>query len=485
MNVELLRRNLNLMCTYNIDNGNFKVKQRAICILGMHRSGTSAVTRATNLAGTYLGESADLIDPGFDNPEGFWERQDVVRLHDRLLSTFKRTYDTLLPMPEDWHRSLEVESFKDELKRLVFTKFSTCSLWAWKDPRTCLLLPLWREVLEELDVDLHCLIVLRNPLDVATSLQKRNGFTVAKSLGLWLNHNLSIFRATRGIPSALIFYDSLLEHGEAELHRCFDNLGLPWHLDEANQAELERFLRPDLRHSRSGRSLPVEEYGPAARLYNALAGLEPFCKDHWAALPEDVQHIWDEYNGYAQMFAPDLLEKFDLAKGVVQVTHELQARAERLNSLQQHLADAQEKLVAEKLKSGESEQKVVILEAAADTLSESLAEAQARIAALETELNDSRSYQSTLRQQLEARTQELNGLEKRLVDSENVAHQLKSGFDSTQQAISALQRELGLAKERATSLENQIDDIYRSLSWKITNPLRSVGQTLLHRKNKS
>ena len=56
----------------------------ATCIAGMHRSGTSMVARALHEAGLYLGEEPDLMRPGPDNPEGFWERTEVVAVNDAL-----------------------------------------------------------------------------------------------------------------------------------------------------------------------------------------------------------------------------------------------------------------------------------------------------------------------------------------------------------------------------------------------------------------
>lgn len=52
----------------------------AILISGMHRSGTSALTRILNLLGTELGN--DLLPPHADNPHGYWESGAAVALND-------------------------------------------------------------------------------------------------------------------------------------------------------------------------------------------------------------------------------------------------------------------------------------------------------------------------------------------------------------------------------------------------------------------
>ncbi len=62
-----------------------KGKARAICILGMHRSGTSTVARTINLLGAYLGEDEKMMPPSPNNPEGYWEHMELFNLHVRLL----------------------------------------------------------------------------------------------------------------------------------------------------------------------------------------------------------------------------------------------------------------------------------------------------------------------------------------------------------------------------------------------------------------
>ena len=77
--------------------------QRAILVLGMHRSGTSAVTGALRLCGVELG--TELMQPGSDNPKGFWEHAGVVAIHERLLAALERSWNDPRPLPADWLQS--------------------------------------------------------------------------------------------------------------------------------------------------------------------------------------------------------------------------------------------------------------------------------------------------------------------------------------------------------------------------------------------
>jgi|SRR3972149_4312782 len=93
--------------------------QRAICILGMHRSGTSVITRAINLLGAYIGEEKDLYPPAPSNQKGFWERKDIVDLHNSILTHFGGGWYSFTPLPEQWHKSEDTKPFKEELIKLI------------------------------------------------------------------------------------------------------------------------------------------------------------------------------------------------------------------------------------------------------------------------------------------------------------------------------------------------------------------------------
>ncbi len=210
---------------------------KAICVLGMHRSGTSVFSRAINLMGAYLGEPSDLLSPTDenreefkrmhpDNPVGFWEHLSIMDLHDRLLARLDSRWDTTVPLPRGWHLSEDVAAYRAELVELVKVNFSGHQLWAWKDPRTSILLALWKDVLLELGVELACVFVVRNPLDVARSLGQRNGFSHDKGFGVWFNYHMAALPEIVDIPTAFVSYDNLLADWEEALGACTARLGI-------------------------------------------------------------------------------------------------------------------------------------------------------------------------------------------------------------------------------------------------------------------
>lgn len=292
------------------------MSSKAICILGMHRSGTSTITRALNLLGVYLGVEKDLVPPYPENPEGFWERLDIIRIQERLLAAQKRTWDTIMPLPEEWHVASEVQSFRDELVALLKQNFSGDPLWGWKEPRSMLLINLWINILDELEIELDVVFVVRNPLDVARSLQKRNGFPLDKSFGIWFNYNITALRAISNIPTVFLSYDKFLTNWEPELRRCAHDLSIEWPQKDTDLKErIHSFIRPDLRHSCSSME-DLHNMGapqPVLKLYELLLSL----LDGDASIDSvrgTVNDLYRDFSANSRFYQHDMLTSWDIGR---------------------------------------------------------------------------------------------------------------------------------------------------------------------------
>lgn len=293
---------------------------KAICVLGTHRSGTSTITRALNLLGAYLGEEKDLMKPLPENPEGFWERLDLYYLQNRMLAVMKRGWDATAPLPERWHESDEIRPLKAELADLVSREFAGQPLWMWKDPRSCLLLPLWKDVLSEFGIDLKVVFVVRNPLDVAHSLKKRNGFPMDKGLGIWFNHTLSALRGIEGLETVFLSYDRFLGDWETELKKCANGLGIEWPADKAGlRAKMASFVRSDLRHSASGLDElhAAKAPDPVIRLHSYLLDLQSGMRTDAGSVAEV---LYQEFLGYARLFDFDMAALADCRSRLEEAT---------------------------------------------------------------------------------------------------------------------------------------------------------------------
>jgi hypothetical protein len=223
-------------------------RRRAILVLGMHRSGTSALTRILNLSGAALPDR--LVEPSQTmNETGFWEPREVVDFHDEVLAAAGSAWDDVLGFPTAWFESTAAAAFRDRLDDIIGREFGGASLLVVKDPRLCRLLPLWRPVLAARGLAPLAVIPIRNPLEIAASLEKRDGFGEGKSLLLWLGHFLAAEYATRDLPRCFVSYESVLSDGPAVVRQIGSALEIAWPRppDEAG-CDIDGFLTNRLRH---------------------------------------------------------------------------------------------------------------------------------------------------------------------------------------------------------------------------------------------
>lgn len=279
---------------------------KAVCILGMHRSGTSTVARAVNLMGVHLGDEAKMMPATEANAEGYWEHLEIYDLQIRLLERMGLDWDVSEPLPEGWAKSEAVRPYKEELARIIKNNFGGRPLWAWKEPRTCILMPLWREVLEQAETKLTCLFVMRNPVEVAGSVMRRDGLPFNKALGIWFHHNIAALKDAAGLPTVFLSYEKLLEGWEPELRRCAAALELEWPKDEAQfRKTMDAFIQPGLRHNRSSAEQLKTLPAPVRELYQLLldASTLPVYDNRF---DETINRLSREFHEYASFFPDEL-----------------------------------------------------------------------------------------------------------------------------------------------------------------------------------
>jgi hypothetical protein len=226
----------------------------AYLVLGMHRSGTSAVTQVLALAGASLPENVMAGDE--HNAKGYFEPWKIALFNDARLRAGGAAWDDIFAFP---YRPLGTKAERGWLNRaeaLFEEEYGEVRYPLLKDPRATVLLPFWRTVLTELEVGARCVIPVRHPLAVAGSLARRNGFAAEKSVLIWTAYMLAAEAYTRGLPRAFVSYDGLLHDWRAEVARieAAHQAPLP-KLTETAAKAIDRFLTPELRHNDSGTGL--------------------------------------------------------------------------------------------------------------------------------------------------------------------------------------------------------------------------------------
>jgi hypothetical protein len=221
-----------------------------VVVLGMHRSGTSSV------AGTLvrLGAAAPqhLIAPNAANETGFWESSVIMDLNDAILAASGSDW-------KDWRRfdperidGVEARAFRARANAALAEEFGEVGLAVMKDPRMCRLMPFWGPVLEEAKCSVRVLLPIRSPLEVAWSLNCRDGLGPAYGCLLWLRHVLDAEAETRGMARVVLDWPEFLGDRRKALRRVSEQLGLIWpHWHERALAEVDQFVSADLRRHRA------------------------------------------------------------------------------------------------------------------------------------------------------------------------------------------------------------------------------------------
>lgn len=245
-------------------------KTQVICILGMHRSGTSLISRIINLLGVYLGPEDQLRKAAKDNPLGFWEHRRLTALNDEILSRLGGSWHEPPVFRPGWEITPALQDLRERARAVIDEDFAAAKLWAWKDPRTCLTLPFWQRLLPPM----RYVICLRNPADVAYSLERRDGFSFEKSVHLWLFHVVSSLQHTAGHPRLLLFYEDFMAQWPQELRRLARYLGACARAEEEDtQKAVREFLKAELQRHHTSLAHTADHPGlpyPAKALYMIL-----------------------------------------------------------------------------------------------------------------------------------------------------------------------------------------------------------------------
>ncbi|HWB51609.1 MAG TPA: glycosyltransferase [Stellaceae bacterium] len=301
----------------------------ALVVLGMHRSGTSALTGMLHRLGVVLGEQ--LMPATSDNPRGYWEHADIVKVHERLMAALGWAWEDIRTPPPGFENGAAGRMAYDEIVALLHRDFAGAPLWGIKDPRLCRLMPLWAPLLAAEGVEPCYLLALRHPLDVAASLTARDGIGTARGLMLWLGHLLDAERATRGKPRIIVHYEELIggRGWRAVADRIAAELGIVW--PRPDEAAIDAFLAPELRRRRNSDSTPAPLPTWIASVYDAFrAGelhLDTVCDD-----------IANQSARAGELFVPVLGEA---VQALVQARAQRQAQEHAIAELTQRLTRAE------------------------------------------------------------------------------------------------------------------------------------------------
>lgn len=277
-----------------------------ILVVGMHRSGTSLLGSILQAIG--VSTPGELIPGDVNNPEGYFERRDVTDLQEQLLIQLGRWWPSaegVLELPPEWLLQPCTRQFLDQLQAILAAESRRQDgPWAIKDPRTSLLLPLWRRVCGELRIPLRLLLAVRDPAEVAASLCRRDaeaaGMTVRRAEQLWWRHHQAVLDHSVDLPLEIIDYGRWFDSPRSareQLLRLMAFCDLPAQSSAVEDAPDPRIdvalqqIRPEHRRSRG---IALAGQTPAQICYRQLRGSEAAARTH--ATPQRLlsrcRHFW-------------------------------------------------------------------------------------------------------------------------------------------------------------------------------------------------
>jgi len=397
-----------------------KNRQNALLVLGMHRSGTSALTGLLSKLDVYLG--SDLMRADFANEKGYFENNILYRINEKLLAQIGSSWDDI------FYNKEKLDAIKEigELRSAIKSEFEYAKSFAIKDPRLALLFPVYEKVLDELGINIKIILPYRNPLEVANSLKRRDNMPLEKGMLLWAYHFLLAEKFSRGYERVFVSFDELI----VDTSKVVESLSTKLHINfldkySKSKKEIEEFLEPSLKHH----NISMENLS-----------------DNVPKIVKDILALRDSFNerNLEKEFDALRYELFSCQKlfyneDIVGLLDEGKRAKQSLQSKEQELSQTKQAL---QIKSEEL-----------NRAKESLKQKNDECLMLNDELKSKEQELSQTKQALHVKSEELS---------------------QTKQSLQTKEQELNQTKQKLENIKTELANVYISKSWKLTRPLRRL-----------
>ena len=412
-----------------------------VLVVGMHRSGTSAVTRGLQTMNVALGDR--LWPPNEKvNAKGFWEDMDINALNVEMMKALDTDWHYLAPIDSRQIETLHTLGFLPRAMELLRAKVGDSPRFGFKDPRVAKLLPFWKEVVARCQYQAKYLLTTRHPSSVVQSIQNRDGFDAEKNYLLWLVHMLEMLNATAGCTRVLVDYDRLMEAPERELRRTGIKFGYDIDADSLKEYHSD-FLDEELRHTTF---LDTD--------LSANIACAPLVREVYLALLDVATDKLSMDSAHFQSRLDQWQCEFSRLTPALRLVDKLWARgdvvASNIVARDQHLSDFDAKITALRAE-------LVAQSDRGEMLNAIVAQRKVEIAELCHALDERAAQIVTLNHlavESEARATEERRALREIIDSEH-------------QKNAQLRREL-------VEIREEIAEVYRSRSWRLSLPLRRI-----------
>lgn len=425
----------------------------AILIVGMHRSGTSALTGVLGKLGIPLGDR--LLEPAGDNPKGYWEHEDVVAVHERLLAELGSRWDDMRALPSNWLESESARFAAAAIDEIISRDFSDKAIWSVKDPRLCRFLPLWLKVLARRRIRPVVLFMARKPSEVAASIQARNQWRPLAGKLLWLRYMTEAVASSTDETRGVILYDDLLVDPIRTVTRALASLDVTAHEEisvEEREAVAGFIDASDRHHTNPVSEQPLTTFDSIAdKVYDSLA-VVAHGSGRWDTVEQAAAAFDQEWisSGVCIDAVADMAARF-----------EAEARAARTEN-----SRVRSELNAQIRWSEEAQSKYEALEKES--------------AALSSKLNAQIRWSEEAQSKYEALQTESAGLSSKLNAQIRWSEEAQLRYEALQSESAKQLADLDQTRMNHLATQAELREVYNSMSWKLTKPLRAAARLFRH-----
>ncbi|MDE0387936.1 MAG: glycosyltransferase [Rhodospirillales bacterium] len=402
-----------------------------------------------------------MTDANPENPHGFWERRDVREICDRLLHA----------AGADWWRvtQFEPEAIPHDVLAEEGTEFAKVvssldehGTWVLKEPRVCLLLSVLRDYI----TNPICIQIVRNPLEVARSLQVRNGFTISASIGLWEVYNRLALKASENLPRVQVSHEALVLHPAETLDELIERLaefGVT-DLERPNEYRLRQFIDPSLYRCRASEEDLPEFLSPSQLAFWQGFRSERIFKLEHSASPSRA--AWQQL--------------FDLEATQLSL-HDHSERARELSGAlaanSRSIAALQSRAAALTIERDELQATTSALETVIATHVTTIEARQATIRTHEKTIEACRATLQTHEASIKAQEATIQTHETTIQAREATIQAHERTIEARAAAVQSHEATIKARQATIRARDATIYDLLSSTSWRATAPLRAVSRT--------
>ena len=435
-----------------------------ILVAGMHRSGTSAVTRLLASLGCDL--PLTLMEADSHNALGYWESTEIANLNDAILDAAGSSWDDWEAFDPELHASAAAE-FLERAQIVLLSEFGDSRLFVLKDPRICRLLEFWKEAFDGIGAAPVVVLPIRNPLEVAASLRERDAFDPSVGMLVWLRNVLDAEVGSRGLRRSFTRYEEALDDWKRLADRIGSELDVAWPRGtDVADIEMDPLISASVRHHALD-DAHVHDDPLVARWVKTVFEI----LNRWArgSAQRDDAGTLDAIRSALNDSGPNFSHAIAVGRQATQKNREYEAQVAALD----HAAQSLEQAVVNR------DGQIADLDEAVRERDQHIADRDRKLRSISALLSERDRKLTSISELLSERDRKLTSISELLSERDRQVADRDVEIESLNDAVAVRDERIGSLDQTIFARESQIDAILGSTSWRITRPLRDFKDALL------